>query len=452
MMLPEGVVPPHSDAAEQAVLGALLVDNAAFDRVGDLLEPERFYRQDHRAIYGTICRLLVSGRTADVITVHEAGGHELAYLAELSQSVASAARARQHAEIIAERWREREMVRIGGEVIERAAQATDVPVAERLDEAVTKLLQVASGQRTGEPVDIGDAVVGWLDRLQDLAEGQSDAIPTGLHRLDALTSGGIRPGELWVIGARPSMGKTAFTGTLAQNISLTHSVLFMSQEDSLGSMINRQVASLGRVNLADLRNPVGAGQDMWQGVSEAVDRLRNMRLRLDDQGGLTLLDARRKMQQVKRRWGLRVAIVDYLQLMVGTGANRNAELGAIANGLKQAAKDLDVGIVLLSQLNREADKRSGVPQVADLRDSGDIEGAADLIALLHREYKRNPTEANKHWAQLHVAKQKNGPTDTLNLWFDGRYQTFRDWSIDGDGPIPRAVASKSFKGSGGGLE
>jgi replicative DNA helicase len=220
----------------------------------------------------------------------------------------------------------------------------------------------------------------------------------------------------------------------------------LTQEDSLNSLTARQVAAAGRVNLADLRNPRNAPQSMWEGVSEGIDALGKLQIAMDDQAALSIMDVRRKIQQVKRRRKkLDLVIIDYLQLMEGDGDNRNQELGKIANGLKRAAKEFGVWIILLSQLNRESDKRaSGMPQMSDLRDSGDIEGAADLIGLLHREHRRTPTEANKMHAELLVVKHKNGPTDTLNFSFDGAYQRFSDW----EGPPPMKALSKQ---RGGGL-
>jgi replicative DNA helicase len=187
------------------------------------------------------------------------------------------------------------------------------------------------------------------------------------------------------------------------------------------------------VNLADLRNPQGAPESMWHGVAKAVDELRPLRVMMDDQAALNIADVRRKVQQVTRRHGpLKLLIVDYLQMMDGEGENRNRELGAIAYGLQALAKQMGCWVVLLSQLSREADKRSGPPQMSDLRDSGDIEAAARFIGMLHREYMRKPSDENKHWAQLHVCKQSSGPTDTLNLYFDGAMQRFHNWA----GPVP----------------
>lgn len=431
------LIPPHNTEAEQGVLGALLLDNGAFERVSDVLVERQFYHPDYAAIFGTISALIGANKPADVLTVFDAGGHDIAALNLLAQSVPSAANARRYADIVAERWRERELLRIAGQLSEAAVRGDAGSVAERVDVSVMALLKLADQEQRQEPAPIEGLLAPWLDQLSEVADGTAlPAIPTGLSDLDRLTSGGIWRGELWVIGARPSMGKSALSLTIARRMAGEYSVLFLSQEDSLRMLVSRLVASAGRVNLAHLRNPRGAPQEMWQSVTEGVEALKSLNLRIDDQASLRLLDVRRKIQQVKRRYSLDVVVVDYLQLMVGNAETRNRELGDIANGLKAAAKDFNIGIVLLSQLSRKADERSGPPHMSDLRESGDIEGAADVIGMLYREHMRRPTPENKHFAELHVCKNKNGPTDTLALHFDGATQRFGNW--DGQRPYTQA--------------
>lgn len=431
--------PPHSAEAEQAVLGALLNDNAALDRCSDILMPEAWYHGEYRQVFDTISRLVMAAKPADIITVHEAGGHDLQMLAELGASVVSSANVRRYAEIIVERWRERQVMRIGAELVGQVQElAQGEAVAGVIDAAVMQLLQVGETRASNEPVGIDRAVSTFLDALQDRVDGKTDAMRTGIGPIDKATSGGIRPGELWVVGARPSMGKTAITLTVSRCMARDYSVLFLTQEDSIEASVTRQVASEGRISLTRLRGG-NLSDEEWGRLSEAVESLRTMNLRVDDQGALTLMDVRRKAQQVKRKHGLHVVVIDYLQLMTGDGDNRNQQLGQIANGLKATAKEFGIGIILLSQLNREAEKRAGVPQMGDLRESGDIEGAADVILLLHREYMRTQQEQQKHWAQVHIAKQKNGPTGVHDLFFDGAFQTFRGWDVVTDGQVPRGI-------------
>lgn len=429
-------VPPHSTEAEQGVIGCVLQGNEQFDVVSAVLGAEQFYQPDYRAMWGTIERLIRGGKPADVLTVYDAGGHSLKELNALAQCVSSPRNARAYARIVADRWRERKVITVCDELASSAFQGGR-DTTELIDKAISQLLALQQGALVSEPRLIAELLPGVIDQINERAEGITDAVPTGLHDVDKLTSGGMRAGELWVIGARPSMGKSAVSLTMSRNISANHAVLILTLEDSANSVVLRHIAAAGHVNLSHLRSPNKSSNTTWSGLANGVDALSLLRLYIDDQGSLALADVRRKIQQVMRRdAGLRVVVVDYLQLMAEEerDGNRNIALGRIANGLKAAAKEFGITIVLLSQLNREADKRNGVPQMADLRDSGDIEGAADVIGLLHREFRRKPEPHLKHWAQLHVAKHKSGPTDTISLWFDGETQRFADW--DGS-PVPR---------------
>lgn len=428
-------VPPHDALAEQSLLGSLLIDNACWELVGDKVTAEDFYTYDHREIYSTINRLIVASKPADAVTVLAAGKHDEEYIGALSQCVPSARNAAQYALIVRRHSVLRRVIALADKTASEAFQKGTEP-QRLIDAAVTELLALQQASQSSEPEPLDALLPPFIDGLQDLANGKNPAVETGFADLDRLTAGGGRPGELWVIGARPSMGKTALVLNLSRTIGANHGVLVLTQEDSKNSQVARFVAMAGAINLSRVRRPNAKDDEAWSRMSDGIELLAPLRISLDDQTGLGLADVRRKVQQVKRRdAGLKLVIVDYLQLMEGEGDNRNQMLGHVANGLKRSAKELGVWIVLLSQLNREADKRSGPPQMADLRDSGDIEGAADLIGLLHREWRRKPTEDNKHWAQLHVAKNKNGPTDTINLYFDGETQRFGNW----EGPAPSRV-------------
>lgn len=445
----EAVTPPHSLVDEQSVLGALLMDNAAFDQVGGVLRAQDFYAADHARIFGAIQALITAGKPADVVTVlgqlqPADVAADLAYLNELAQGVASARNAKAYAEAVRERSLRRQVMQLGRQLADDAMRGggVDRPVLGLIDQAVTHLLALQQAGASTEPRDMAANLAAFIDDLNERADGEVRTLRTGLSDLDKLTADGGRRGELWVLGARPSMGKSAFVLQLCRYVGQAHQVLLLTQEDSNNTATARFVAAAGRVNLADLRNPRAGPDTMWHGVSEGLDELRPLLISMDDQTGLTLADVRRKCQQVRRRCGrLDLVVIDYLQLMDDGGDNRNQALGLIANSLKRLAKEMNVWVVLLSQLNRKADDRTGPPQMGDLRDSGDIEGAADFIGLLYREHMRKPTPENKHWAQLHVAKQKNGPTDTINLYFDGALQRFSDW----DGPIP----FRSSKARGG---
>lgn len=437
--------PPHSVEAEQSVIGAVLLDNRAWDRVADLLRPADFYRHEHRVLWGAISTLLAANKPADIVTVFEAlstagqagdvGG--VAYISAVMQSVPSAANAQAHANIVRLRATCRQLLALsfdlGGEA--HAAPAAQGEVDAVIDRTMLRLIELHQGAGKGDaPRVVAELLPAWMDALEERASGKTDAVPTGLHDVDRLMSGGMRPGELIVIGARPSMGKSALSLTIARNVSALGPVLVCSMEDSQNMLISRQVAAAGRVNLADIRSPERAPPSMWQGVTDGVQQLAPLLLHIDDCASLNLRDVRRKAMQVRATQGaLRLVIVDYLQLMEGDGNSRHEQLSAIAAGLKRLAKELHCTVILLSQLNREADKTDGPPRLDHLRESGGIEEAADIVGLLWREARRKPKPDNKHTAQIEFAKHKNGPTDTIRLWFDGATQRFADWQGDAHG-------------------
>jgi replicative DNA helicase len=453
-------VPPYSAFAEQGVLGSMLLDNRVWSGVAELVGEADFYVAGHAEIWTAASRLIQAGRAADTVTVFDALGSiadecgGLVYLQQLVESVPSTLNARNYAEIVRERSVQRQVAALALELRDRAMDV-DAPtgtVGTAVDAAVTALLKLLQGAQQREPEPIEDLMLELLDEVQALAEGKRPAISTGFVDLDEATAGGGRPGEFWVVGARPSMGKSAFVLTLSLMLGEQDWALMLSQEDSKLTLAQRAVANLGGINLADIRNPAKVPDEhrdeFWNGLVDGAEKAKTRKLLIDDQGALTLADVRRKIQQAQRRAGgkLKVVIVDYLQLMTGTKENRNQLLGEICFGLQALAKEFGVWIILCSQLSREADKRQGLPHLSDLRDSGDIEAAAHVVALLYREARRKPTPENKHWAQCELAKNKNGPTCTVNLFFDGARQRFASWT----GPVPRSGGGVS-KGSGGGL-
>lgn len=438
--------PPWSQEAEQSVLGALLLDNAALERVAHIVAEGDFYAQQHRAIWRSIMAIVGRGQPADVITVHEEGGHDLRYLHDLHASVVSSTNAHRYAAIVHERSLERAMIGEAGRIIERAHQP-GMELADKIDQAQAAFAAMAE-QRPGahDPVGIAAAARELIDYVTDMAEGKNPAISTGLRNLDRATAGGIRPGELWVIGARPKMGKTALALALQRNMSTDRGTLYLSQEMPVLQLTMRHAAAVAGINLQALRAPKTSDTDLWERLSSASEQLGQLNMVQDSQGGLTLLDVRRKVMHAKRHHGIDVVTVDYLQLMAGEGDNRNAELDRISNGLKAMAMEFNVAVVLLSQLSRKADERSGPPVMSDLRDSGAIEAAADLIAMLYRDAVRNPTLENKQHAQLEIVAQRNGPAGTVHLQFIGEHQRFKDWPEDWPLPSRRAMRVQSVAG------
>lgn len=439
-------VPPHSVEAEQSILGGLMVDNASFDMVCDTLSEADFYDGGHRAVWRAASFLIGSGRPADVVTVFEwmqarselDEERGLAYLNALAMSVPSGANARAYAAIVRRHSLARQVMALGGELREAARRAAGAEgaVEDLVNEFAHKLLALRDGAASDEPVALRQVLPPFIDELNARAEGKVDAIGTGLTDVDRLLADGMRRGELVVIGARPSMGKSALMLNLARHVAKAGPVLVCSMEDSRQMLVARQVAAAGKVNLADIRRPPAAGSAadrMWAGVSDGVEALTPLRMFVDDTPALSLNQARRKALQVKRREGdLLLVVLDYLQLMEGRGETRANELAAIARGLKQMAKEMNCAVLVLSQLSREADKSDGPPRLDHLAESGGIEQAADIIGLLWREARRKPKPDNKHQAQIEFAKQKNGPTGTVQLWFDGATQRFEDALAGGD--------------------
>jgi replicative DNA helicase len=432
-------VPPHSLEAEQSVLGALLLDNRAFERVGDLLLADDFYQAEHRIIYRAVCDLLMTNKPADIVTVFErlqAGGQAadaggMVYLNDLAQSVPSAGNARGYADIVKHRARLRGVIALGQQLASDAREigGDALQLDKLLDRAGLDLLALQNGATNDDPVLVADLLVPWMDALQDRAEGKTDAIPFGMRAIDDPLSGGPRRGELVVLGARPSTGKSALMLNWLLSAAARGPVLACSLEDSDMMLLSRAVATTGRVNLADIRRPDRAPASLWGGVAESVDSIRLLRLYVDDRAGLGLRDIRRKGMQVRRRAGdLQVLAVDYLQLMDGDGETRSAELGAIARGLKRLAKDLNCVVLLLSQLSREADKTNSPPRLDHLAESGVIEQAADNIGLMWRR-ARLDAKAEKGAVQIEWAKVKNGATCTRNMWFDGATQHISDTEV-----------------------
>lgn len=429
--------PPHSMQAEQSLLGCVLVDPLVWEAVAALVDAEDFYAPEHRSIWSTMAALMRAGVPPDVVSVFERGGHDLAELNALAMCVASTRSAAVYAGMVRDCAVRRQVIQCAMDLADSvwADQRRERPTHELIDAATVQLLALLGGRQQRQPHVVAELLPPFLAGLEDRAQGKIDAVATGLHDVDRLTGGGFRPGELVVIGARPSMGKSALSGTIARNVAAAgRKVLVCSMEDSQDMLVARHVAAAGRVNLADIRAPQRAPEVMWHGVSEAVDALMPLRLYVDDQPSLTVADVRRKVAQVQRAsGGLDLVVVDYLQLMRGDGDTRAQELGAIAAALKSAAKEYGVVVVLLSQLSREADKFDGPPRLEHLKESGGIEEAADIVGLLWREARRKPKPDNKHRAQIEFAKHKSGATDTVRLWFDGATQRFADWIDEGDG-------------------
>ncbi|MBP6276246.1 MAG: replicative DNA helicase [Limnohabitans sp.] len=428
-------VPPHSIEAESSVLGGLLLDNGAWDRVGDLLVDSDFYRHEHKLIYAAIGALINASKPADVITVSEQlqnqgktaemGG--LAYLNSLAQYVPSASNIRRYAEIVRERSILRKLVSASDEIATNAFNPQGKAIDRILDEAEQKIFNIGEeGSRMKQGFQSMDTlVVELLDRVQEMADNPNDitGVPTGFYDLDRMTSG-LQPGDMVVLAARPSMGKTAFAINIAEHVALNEGlpVAVFSMEMGASQLAVRVVGSIGRIDQGHLRTGK-LSDDEWPRLTEAIEKLRTVSLHIDETPGLTPSELRANARRLARQCGkLGLIVVDYLQLMSGSGStggdNRATELGEISRGLKMLAKELQCPVIALSQLNRSVEQRTDKrPMMSDLRESGAIEQDADIIMFIYRDDYYNKDSKDPGVAEIIIGKQRNGPTGTVRLTF-----------------------------------
>ena len=442
--------PPHSIEAESSVLGGLLLDNNAWDRVGDLLKEGDFYRYEHQAIYAAIGALINASKPADVITVfeqlknqgkaQEMGG--LTYLNSLAQYVPSATNIRRYAEIVRERAILRKLVTASDEISTNAFNPQGKTVERILDEAEAKIFAIGEeGSRTKQGFQSLDTlVIDLLDKVQEMADNPADVtgVPTGFADLDRMTSG-LQAGDMIVLAARPSMGKTSFAVNIAEHVALNEGlpVAIFSMEMGAAQLAVRIVGSIGRVNQGNLRSGK-LTDDEWPRLTEAIERLRTVSLHIDETPGLSPGELRANARRLARQCGkLGLIVVDYLQLMSGSGSaassdNRATELGEISRGLKMLAKELQCPVIALSQLNRSVEQRTDKrPMMSDLRESGAIEQDADIIMFIYRDDYYNKDSKEPNVAEVIIGKQRNGPTGTVKLFFQKNQTRFENLAMGG---------------------
>jgi replicative DNA helicase len=434
-------VPPHSIEAESSVLGALLLENFAWDRVGDLLKPADFYRHAHGLIFSSIAALVNANKAADVVTVFEhlqslgkadeVGG--LIYLNELAQYIPSAANIRRYAEIVRERSMSRNLLASSSEIMTLAYDQTQ-PIAERIDQATAQLIGLLEGAPRDDWQEADEGMVEFLDGIQRRHDGEEDFLSTGLDDLDEKLDGGMREGEVIVIAGRPSMGKTALALSIGEHVAQEHraSVGVLSMEMPKAQLQNRRVAMRSHVPLHKIKRPERMSDFEWGQMSKAVEDIRKTPMYISDQTALNINQVRSKARALKRRHGLRVLIVDYIGLMEGTDrkANRATQLGEVSRGIKALAKELRCTVLLLAQLNREVEKRPNQrPIMADLRECGDIEQDADVILFVHRPFHVKPDLGPewKYYAEGILGKQRDGSTGVMDLQYVGESVRFCNW-------------------------
>lgn len=439
-------LPPHSVEAEQSVLGGLLLENEALDKIADILTSADFYRHDHRLIYQHISKLIEHNRPADIVTVAESlentaelsGVGGIAYLGALAQNTPTAANIRRYAEIVRERSVMRKLVEVGSAIAESAYSPQGRDAQQLLDEAEAKIFQIAEGgKRSSEGfVDIKILLPQVADRIDYLyqRENQGDVtgVPTGFSDLDERTSG-FQPGDLIIVAGRPSMGKTAFSLNIAENIALDTKlpVAVFSMEMGATQLATRMIGSVGRLDQHRMRNGNLEDED-WVRLTTALGKLNDAPIYIDEGAGLSSFDVRARARRLHRQCGkLGLIVVDYLQLMSAPsgrqGENRATEISEISRSLKSLAKELDVPVVALSQLNRSVEQRPDKrPVMSDLRESGAIEQDADLILFIYRDEVYNSDSPDKGTAEIIIAKQRNGPIGRVRLTFLGEHTRFEN--------------------------
>ncbi len=438
-------VPPNSIEAEQSLIGGLMLDALAWDKIADVITAEDFYRKDHRLIFSAIAGLIESGSPCDVVTVSEhldsrgeldnAGGLE--YLATLSNETAGAANARAYAKILRERATLRSLISAGNEIAGSAFTNDGRTAAEVLEDAEKMVFEIADRGTRGKKgfKSLKDILPEAVDRIDMLHQSDGDitGISTGYNEFDKLTAG-LQPGDLVIVAGRPSMGKTTLAVNMAENAAIGSKVptAIFSMEMPAQQLAFRMISSLGRVDQTHLRTGNFPDED-WSRINTSVQLMSEAPIFIDDTPSLSPGEIRARARRLQREHGLGLIVVDYLQLMQvpGNKENRATEISEISRGLKALAKELACPVIALSQLNRSVEQRTDKrPVMSDLRESGAIEQDADLILFIYREEVYNQDTPRKGIADIAIAKQRNGPIGDFPLTFVGRYTKFENWVPD----------------------
>ncbi len=439
-------VPPHSLQAEQSVIGGLMLDNHCWDVVAELVSEEDFYRKDHRLIFGAIANLAKQDEPFDVVTISEVlektadldtvGG--LAYLGTLAKDTPSAANIKSYADIVRQRSVRRQLIHIGNEIADSGFDTAGGEISELLDVAETKVFQIAEqgakGKNGFEPIK--DILAKAVTRITELHEtGDSiTGVSTGFKDLDEMTSG-LQPADLIIVAGRPSMGKTSFAMNLAENVGIQSGlpVAVFSMEMPADSLAMRMMSSLGRIDSHKVRTGQ-LEEDEWPRMQSSINLLAEAKLFIDDTAALSPVEVRARSRRLMKEHGqLGLIVLDYLQLMQSPSSSesRVAEISDISRSLKALAKELNVPVIALSQLNRNLEQRPNKrPVMSDLRESGSIEQDADVIVFIYRDEVYNEDSPEKGIAEIIIGKQRNGPIGTCRLTFLGQYTRFENYAHD----------------------
>lgn len=429
-------LPPQNIEAEQAVLGAIFLEPSALTVASEILIPEDFYRASHQRIFHVMLKLNDEGKKVDIVTVSEElqgtnnlediGG--IAYLSELAGSVPTAANIEYYAKIVEEKSLLRRLIRTATEIAQAGYQQED-EIETILSEAEKKIMEVSSRKNTGTFHNIKDVLVRTYDQIEEMHNrvGEITGLATGFIELDKITAG-FQKNDLIIVGARPSMGKTAFALNIAQNVATKtgENVAIFSLEMGAEQLVMRMLCAEGNIDAQRLRTGSLTDED-WGKLTMAMGSLSNAGIFIDDTPGVRIQDIRSKCRRLKQEHGIGMVIIDYLQLILGSGRsdNRQQEVSEISRGLKQLARELEIPIIALSQLSRGVEQRQDKrPMMSDIRESGSIEQDADIVAFLYREDYYNKEAENKNIIEIIIAKQRNGPTGTVSLAFIKEYNKF----------------------------
>lgn len=439
-------VPPQNIEAEQSVLGAMLIEKEAIPKVMEILRDTDFYREAHRVIFNAMLELYNKNEAVDMITVTEilkrdnkledVGG--IAYVTSLANAVPTAANVTYHASIIEEKSILRQLVSVSTQIASMGYEAND-DVKNIIDSAESKILEISNRKKTADFTPINEIVLDSFKSIEALMGNKNGltGLPTGFEDLDNLTSG-LHGSDFIILAARPSMGKTAFALNVVQNVAIRaakkvggapKTVAFFSLEMSKEQLVQRMLCAEANIDSQRLR--IGELRDEdWAMLINTADTLSSANIYIDDTAGITAMDMRSSARRLKAEHGLDLIVVDYLQLMQGSGKKNNSgdrqqEVSEISRSLKALARELDVPVIALSQLSRSVEARQVKrPMLSDLRESGSLEQDADIVAFLYREDYYNPETENKNITELIIAKHRNGPVDTVNLFFHKQYTKF----------------------------
>ncbi|MBQ1274641.1 MAG: replicative DNA helicase [Cellulosilyticum sp.] len=429
-------IPPHSIEAEQSVLGSMIMDHDAVIVASEILIPSDFYRPDHAQIFGAIMELYTCGNPIDLITIQDklvqkgvleqVGG--LAYIAELASSVPTSAHIKQYAKIVQEKSTLRKLIKVSSDITAKSFDG-DEPLDNIMNFAEKSIFDVLQNKKTEDFTGIDEIVLTSIEKIEEAhkSKGGITGIETGFIDLDQRTAG-LQPSDLILVAARPSMGKTAFSLNIIQTAGIKNkkSVAVFSLEMSKDQLVSRMLCAEAMVDSQKARTGM-LEKDDWDRIAQSIPNITNSRIYIDDTPGINVMDMRAKCRRLKMEKGLDLIMIDYLQLMsgVGDGSSRQQEISDISRSLKALAREMNAPVIALSQLSRACEQRQDHrPMLSDLRESGAIEQDADVVMFLYRDEYYHPDTEKKNVGEVIIAKQRNGPTGTVELVWLGQYTKF----------------------------